>query len=63
VSGVVDIPNACVSLYIPTEIFEFDIRPNAQGPTRMVTGGDLARASGSSHPREDTFQPGETAPH
>lgn len=45
VSGVVDIPNACVSLYIPTAIFDFDIRPNAAGPTKKVTGGDLARAS------------------
>jgi formamidase len=45
VSGVVDIPNACVSLYIPTAIFDFDIKPNAQGPQKMVKGGDLARAS------------------
>lgn len=27
ISGVVDIPNACCSLYLPTEIFDFDIRP------------------------------------
>ncbi len=45
VSGVVDIPNACVSLYIPTAIFDFDIVPNAKGPRNMVKGGDLARAS------------------
>lgn len=45
VSGVVDIPNACVSLYIPTAIFDFDIKPNAKGPTKMVKGGDLVRAS------------------
>jgi len=45
VSGVVDIPNACVSLYIPTSIFEFDIRPNAKGPQKMVKDGDLAHAS------------------
>jgi formamidase len=46
VSGVVDIPNACVSLYIPTAIFDFDIRPNAAGPKKHVTQGmDLARAS------------------
>ena len=46
VSGVVDIPNACVSLYIPTAIFDFDIRPNAKGPKQYVTQGkDLARAS------------------
>jgi formamidase len=27
-SGVVDIPNACATLYIPTEIFDFDILPS-----------------------------------
>src|ERR671934_2854958 len=32
VSGVVDIPNACCSLYLPTAIFDFDIRPNKEGP-------------------------------
>ena len=46
ISGVVDIPNACCSLYLPTAIFDFDIRPNAQGPKKHVTQGmDLARAS------------------
>lgn len=31
-SGVVDIPNACSTLYLPTAIFDFDIRPTAEGP-------------------------------
>jgi hypothetical protein len=31
-----------VSLYIPTAIFDFDIRPNAQGPTKKVGAGSLA---------------------
>jgi len=46
VAGVVDIPNACVSIAVPTEIFEFDIRPNASGPQKFVdsTKADLARA-------------------
>ncbi|MEP9378171.1 formamidase [Aquabacter sp. CN5-332] len=39
ISGIVDIPNACCTLAIPTEIFDFDIRPNASGPTRSVTAG------------------------
>ncbi len=39
ISGVVDIPNACATLYLPTEIFDFDIRPNAAGPTKMVKPG------------------------
>jgi formamidase len=32
ISGVVDIPNACATLYLPTDVFEFDIMPNANGP-------------------------------
>ena len=36
ISGVVDIPNACATLYLPTEIFDFDIRPTAAGPSKMV---------------------------
>jgi formamidase len=35
---VVDIPNACATLWLPTEIFEFDINPNASGPVKMLDG-------------------------
>jgi formamidase len=35
---VVDIPNACATLWLPTEIFDFDIRPGADGPTKFVDG-------------------------
>jgi formamidase len=45
VSGIVDIPNACCTVAIPTEIFKFDIRPNANGPTRQVSGTDVSRAN------------------
>jgi formamidase len=38
ISGVVDIPNACATLWLPTQIFDFDIRPNAQGPIKHVKG-------------------------
>ncbi|WP_186817244.1 acetamidase/formamidase family protein, partial [Pseudonocardia sulfidoxydans] len=38
VSGVVDIPNACCSLYLPTAIFEDDIRPSASGPVHKDRG-------------------------
>lgn len=38
VSGVVDIPNACCSLYLPTAIFDFDIRPSASGPVTADRG-------------------------
>ena len=31
ISGIVDIPNACCTLALPTQIFEFDIKPKQQG--------------------------------
>src|SRR5690606_10807457 len=46
ISDIVDIPNACATLALPTEIFDFDIRPNSTGPVRMLTGDkDLATAT------------------
>jgi formamidase len=39
ISGVVDIPNACATLYLPTEIFDFDIMPNASGPIKHIKPG------------------------
>jgi len=41
VSGIVDIPNAVCTLYVPMEIFEFDIRPSADGP-RVEDRGQVA---------------------
>ncbi|MEV6859953.1 formamidase [Streptosporangium subroseum] len=38
ISGIVDIPNACCSLYLPTAIFDFDVRPNAEGPVKRGRG-------------------------
>jgi len=38
ISGVVDIPNACATLWLPTDIFEFDIQPNAEGPKKELDG-------------------------
>lgn len=47
ISGVVDIPNACATLWLPSEIFSFDINPNADGPKIMVKPGiDTAKTSG-----------------
>ncbi len=37
-SGVVDIPNSCSTVYIPTSIFDFDIRPSASGPFQIDPG-------------------------
>jgi formamidase len=45
ISGIVDIPNACATLALPTEIFKFDIKPGADGPKISVPSGiDLAVA-------------------
>jgi formamidase len=44
ISGIVDIPNVCCSLYIPTEIFERPIFPQ-DVPTRTPREGTLATAS------------------
>ncbi|MGR1581499.1 formamidase [Thalassobius sp. S69A] len=39
ISGVVDIPNACATLWLPTDIFEFDgMMPNPDGPTKFLDG-------------------------
>lgn len=37
-SGVVDIPDSCATLYVPTAIFDVDVRPGAAGPTRVERG-------------------------
>src|SRR5699024_7670782 len=37
-SGGVDIPHSCGTVYIPTAIFDFDVRPSANGPTKIVPG-------------------------
>jgi hypothetical protein len=44
ISGIVDIPNACCSLYLPTGIVDVDIRPSGDGPT-LVDRGQCATAS------------------
>lgn len=36
ISGVVDIPNSCATLWLPTGIFDFDVNPNAEGPKKCV---------------------------
>lgn len=38
ISGVVDIPNACATLWLPTKIFDFDINPGASGPEKAIDG-------------------------
>ena len=40
ISGVVDVPNACATLWLPTDIFENGsaLMPSVDGPTRLVDG-------------------------
>lgn len=38
ISGVVDIPNACATLWLPTDIFENDMMPNTDGPSVYYDG-------------------------
>jgi formamidase len=44
-SGVVDIPNSCSTVYIPTEIFDIDVRPSANGPVQIDPGRGVPMAS------------------
>ncbi|MFO7249338.1 MAG: acetamidase/formamidase family protein [Actinomycetes bacterium] len=46
-SGVVDIPNACATIYIPTAIFDFDVRPGSGTPYRIPEGTKAPRAAAS----------------
>ncbi|NKX50204.1 acetamidase/formamidase family protein [Arthrobacter deserti] len=46
-SGVVDIPNSCSTVYIPTAIFDFDVRPSASGPHKIDPGIGAPRAANS----------------
>jgi formamidase len=44
-SGVVDIPNSCSTVYIPTAIFDIDVRPSATGPAQVTQGMAVPTAS------------------
>src|SRR5262249_22145445 len=44
-SGVVDIPNASATGYLPTAIFDFDGRQSAKGPHRIKPGIGAPRAA------------------
>ena len=41
ISGVVDIPNACATLWLPTDVFDFDIQPGADGPSKGVDSSEV----------------------
>lgn len=45
-SSVVDIPNACASIFLPLDIFDIDIRPSAGEQSRIDPGIGAPRAAG-----------------
>lgn len=36
ISGIVDVPNVCATLFLPVEIFDFDLMPSRNGPEVKV---------------------------
>lgn len=38
ISGVVDYPNACATLWLPTDIFKHDMMPGPSGPIKYLDG-------------------------
>ena len=44
-SGVVDIPNSCSTVYIPTAIFDFNVAPSKEGPTRIDPGMGVPKSA------------------
>jgi formamidase len=44
-SGVVDIPNSCATVYLPTGIFDFPVEPSASGPARIDAGQGVPRST------------------
>ena len=49
-SGVVDIPNSCSTVYIPTAIFDIDVRPSAAGPAQVAQGMAVPRPVSDASP-------------
>ncbi|MEM9253374.1 MAG: formamidase [Planctomycetota bacterium] len=49
VSGVVDIPNSCATVWLPTDIFEWDMMPGKDGPTKHFDGTGMVPVSPDVH--------------
>lgn len=45
-SGVVDIPNSCSTVYIPTAIFDFPVAPSSSGPHQVDPGMGVPMSPG-----------------
>jgi formamidase len=44
-SGVVDIPNSCATVYIPSRIFDFDVRPTSDKPHQVKQGINVPKSA------------------
>src|SRR5699024_10928649 len=44
-SPVVDLPSSCSTVYIRTAIFDFDVRPSAEGPHQIDPGIGAPKAA------------------
>lgn len=55
-SSVVDIPNACATIYLPTDIFDFDIRPSTTGPHQVTTDRQPPRADAAKLTDDDVLR-------
>ncbi|KAK6455130.1 formamidase [Scheffersomyces xylosifermentans] len=55
IAGIVDVPNACTTLGVPLDIFDFDIRPEAL-PVKLDMGS-CALVKGADHKLTYDFKP------
>ncbi len=55
-SSVVDFPNACATVSIPTAIFDVDLLPSASGPARVSPGTPVPRADAADLPKDSTLR-------
>ncbi|ODV95729.1 hypothetical protein PACTADRAFT_74965 [Pachysolen tannophilus NRRL Y-2460] len=55
VAGIVDVPNACTSIGLPMDIFDFDIRPEVEAVKQDM--GNCALVSNWKHPVTYEFKP------
>ena len=44
-SGVVDIPTSCATVYLPTAMFDFDVRPSSDPPHQVEQGIQVPRSA------------------
>jgi len=50
ISGIVDIPNACATVFLPTEIFDFDITRRRRGRRNTSKAGPIFCLRNNSEP-------------